>query len=89
MERGDGRGRKKDECRRKGTAEGAEGAENRFPPGSPSAYSVFSAVYLFPEDFTGRGLRDYGLQDNETTRPLTTDRQAKELAAQRVKRSIC
>src|ERR1017187_6963861 len=32
------------------TAEYAEYAENRLPPGSPLAYSAYSAVYLFPED---------------------------------------
>ena len=32
------------------TAEHAEYAENRLPHGSPSAYSVYSAVHRFPED---------------------------------------
>ena len=37
--------------RREGiTAEYAKYAEHRLPPGSPSAYSAYSAVYLFPED---------------------------------------
>jgi hypothetical protein len=32
------------------SAEYAKYAENRLPPGSPSVYSVYSAVYLFPEE---------------------------------------
>ena len=32
----------------------AEYAENRLPPGSPSAYSAYSAVYLLP--VIGRGV---------------------------------
>src|SRR5450759_4688133 len=35
---------------RRQTAEYAEYAENRLPPGSPSAYFACSAVYLVPED---------------------------------------
>jgi hypothetical protein len=32
------------------TAEYAKYAENRLPPGSPSAYSAYSAVHLLPEE---------------------------------------